>query len=304
MTQNHPFTIVILKVVSLCTLLLACAPAHQESIPLSSPAPISTIIVSAAVEIFATPSPTSTGTQETNPTKVPFPTDTVTSDYTEICSPLESIPISDLPDYVNNPFNPPRISIDDHHMGVDFAVQEFGMAVSGRPVHSVLHGRVVLILDDRFPYGNAVIIETPINALSEKILAVITLPTPSPTIEPHPALNCPPNTNSQIFDSNQRSLYVLYAHLDGQPIVQLDDFMDCGEEIGLAGESGNALNPHLHLEVRAGPSGARLDSMSHYSTSASPEEMNAYCTWRVRERFQLLDPLQLFTNPASGINLP
>jgi murein DD-endopeptidase MepM/ murein hydrolase activator NlpD len=76
----------------------------------------------------------------------------------------------------------------------------------------------------------------------------------------------------------------------------------CGEQIGTVGESGNALNTHLHFEVRIGPSGSRLGSMSHYNTSASPEEMNAYCTWRVREQFQVLDPMQLFSNFADGNN--
>ena len=304
MAQKNSIFAAILIAASLSKLSLGCAPTDQESIPFSSPAPSSTIVASAAVNVFTTPLPTSTVTQGTIPPAVLSPTYTVTSVFTEICSPLEHIPVHDLPAHVNNPFNPPRISVDDHHMGVDFAVQEFSMAVPGTPVHSVLQGTIVLILDDRFPYGNAVLIETPINNLSEELSEVILIPTPSPTIEPHPALNCPPVSSNHIFDSDQRSLYVLYGHLAERPTLHLDDLVGCGEQIGIVGESGNALHPHLHLEVRAGPSGARLGSMSHYSTSASPEEMNAYCTWRVRERFQLLDPMQLFSRPAVGINQP
>ncbi len=302
MAQKGSIIIVILKVFFLSTLLLACARSHQEGILFSSPAPTTAKITRTAPEVTALPPPTSTSTRRPLLTNTLYPTNTKTNDVTEICSPLENISIPDLPDHVNNPFNPPRLSVDDHHMGVDFAVQEFGMALSGRPVHSVLQGTVVMILDDRFPYGNAVMIETPIDTLSDELLRQLLLPTPSPTIEPHPALNCPPISNAPVFDSDNRSIYILYAHLAEKPILQIDESVDCGEEVGMVGESGNALNPHLHLEVRTGPSWARLGSMSHYSTSASPEEMNAYCTWRVRERFQLLDPMQLFSNPVAGSN--
>jgi murein DD-endopeptidase MepM/ murein hydrolase activator NlpD len=300
MTQNDSIIKVILITALFSTMLLGCAFTYQENNLSSSPAPSSTTLASSVVKGFSTPLPTSTVPQETIPALVPSATRTVTGDNTEICTPLENIPFLDLSDHISNPFNPPRPSVDDHHMGVDFAVQEFGMAVPGKPVQSVFHGTVALILDDRFPYGNAVMIETPIIALSEKILESLLIPTPSPLIEPHPALNCPPISNSTFFDSDQRSLYVLYAHLAGLPTQHLDDLVNCGEQIGTVGESGNALNPHLHLEVRIGPSGSRLGSMSHYNTSASPEEMNAYCTWRVREQFQLLDPMLLFSNFADG----
>jgi len=58
------------------------------------------------------------------------------------------------------------------------------------------------------------------------------------------------------------------------------------------GDSGNALNPHLHLEMRIGPAGITFAGMSHYDNSATSEEMAAYCTWRVSGKFQLVDPLK------------
>ena len=63
--------------------------------------------------------------------------------------------------------------------------------------------------------------------------------------------------------------------------------------------SGNALNPHLHLEARVGPAGTRLDSMAHYDSSASPAEMAAYCLWRVSGAFQRINPLQLLLYNSS-----
>jgi murein DD-endopeptidase MepM/ murein hydrolase activator NlpD len=70
--------------------------------------------------------------------------------------------------------------------------------------------------------------------------------------------------------------------------------VSCGEKLGAIGSSGNALNPHLHLEARAGPAGADFASMAHYDASASPAEMRAYCDWRVSGLFQLIDPMLFF----------
>jgi murein DD-endopeptidase MepM/ murein hydrolase activator NlpD len=77
------------------------------------------------------------------------------------------------------------------------------------------------------------------------------------------------------------------------PGFQVGDPIECGEALGQVGQSGNALNPHLHFEVRLGPAGIQLKSMAHYDASASAEEMSNYCTWRVRGVFQLVDPMLL-----------
>jgi murein DD-endopeptidase MepM/ murein hydrolase activator NlpD len=90
-----------------------------------------------------------------------------------------------------------------------------------------------------------------------------------------------------------RSLYVLYAHLQEPPSLKLSDAINCGRELGAIGDSGNALNPHLHVEVRIGPTGAKFPGMAHYDTSATSEEMANYCLWRVSGLFQLLDPMPL-----------
>ena len=57
--------------------------------------------------------------------------------------------------------------------------------------------------------------------------------------------------------------------------------------------SGNALNPHLHIEARIGPSDASFSSLAHYDASATIEEMQNYCLWRISGLFRVLDPLQV-----------
>jgi murein DD-endopeptidase MepM/ murein hydrolase activator NlpD len=251
----------------------------------------------------STPYASPTLTIESVPTSNPSPSPAFTKKPTEveeitdlrICSPLQGIPITELTDTIHNPFNPSRSGRDDPHQGVDFAVLEYGIALSGNPVQSVLDGHVAAVIDNRFPYGNALMIETPLESLAPQSASGIYLPTLSPTIEPHPALNCPQVSPVPSWNAEKRSLYLFYAHLKEPPSFQIDEAVECGQIIGQIGDSGNALNPHLHLEVRIGPSGARLGSMAHYSTSASPEEMSAYCTWRVMEVFQLIDPKQLLS---------
>lgn len=212
------------------------------------------------------------------------------------CSPLVGYSLEQLPELVSNPFNPPAPGSDNPHHGVDLAdrLADSQVAVGGRAVTSVLDGRVAAVIRDRFPYGNALLIESELGLLPEKWANHFQLATPAPTILPDPALTCPVVIR-QNWDLSHRSLYILYAHLQDSPSFSLGDRVICGQILGIIGESGNALNPHLHLEARLGPAGSRFDSMAHYDNSATLEEMDAYCTWRVRGIFQVVDPLQLLT---------
>jgi murein DD-endopeptidase MepM/ murein hydrolase activator NlpD len=88
---------------------------------------------------------------------------------------------------------------------------------------------------------------------------------------------------------------VLYSHLKETPVLETGQSVECGDVIGAIGDSGNALNPHLHLEIRLGPAGALIPSMAHYDSSATLAEMSLYCTWRVSGLFQPLDPLLFLT---------
>ncbi len=161
-------------------------------------------------------------------------------------------------------------------------------------MQAVLDGRTVLVLNDRFPYGNAVLVETPLDSLPPAWLDPLDLPSIPETPQVRSALTCPTPSAPPTWDFEKRSLYLLYAHLLEPPALHPGDPVTCGGVIGAIGSSGNALNPHLHLEVRLGPSGARFPGMAHYDTGASPEEMAAYCEWRVSGGFLPIDPLLLF----------
>jgi murein DD-endopeptidase MepM/ murein hydrolase activator NlpD len=99
-------------------------------------------------------------------------------------------------------------------------------------------------------------------------------------------LTCPTPSAPLHLEVEARSLYLLYAHLLEPPEVMSGEALACGASLGAVGMSGNALNPHLHLEVRVGPSGIRFESLAHYTASASPQEMGDYCLWRVSGAFQ------------------
>lgn len=214
----------------------------------------------------------------------------------QICSPMENILLSDLPGYVVNPYHPPQAGSDDPHHGTDFADQQPGttIAVSGLPVHAILPGKVAGIISDRFPYGNAVIIESPIGLVN---IDPEIIPEVMPTLSAYPALTCPPLQGPLTLDEKKQSFYLLYAHLQSQPTMTIGDEVSCGQNLGVIGESGNALNPHLHLEIRIGPGGARFPSMAHYDNSASTDEMAFYCLWRISGLFQTIDPMKVLVMP-------
>jgi murein DD-endopeptidase MepM/ murein hydrolase activator NlpD len=150
-----------------------------------------------------------------------------------------------------------------------------------------------MVTHGRFPFGNAVIIETPLDALPDAFWQAINFPTPAPTLAPRSALTCPPGPAPDLPDASKRSLYVLYAHLQAPASVSPGETLACGQVFGAVGMSGNALNPHLHFEAKAGPSGLRIDSMAHYDASATQGEMRNYCLWSVSGLFQRIDPLML-----------
>jgi murein DD-endopeptidase MepM/ murein hydrolase activator NlpD len=211
---------------------------------------------------------------------------------------LRGIRSADLAGMITNPYHPPAPGKDDPHAGVDLSDLMPGsqIALAGRGVQAALAGTVAEVTDDRFPFGNSVLIETPLDPLPADWPARALAPTAWPTLSPRSALTCPLVTPAawEAQPSASRSLYVLYAHLQSAPTLKPGDAVTCGQAIGAVGQTGNALNPHLHLEVRAGPSGARPDSMAHYDSSATIAEMHAYCVWSVSGLFQLMDPMDLF----------
>jgi murein DD-endopeptidase MepM/ murein hydrolase activator NlpD len=184
--------------------------------------------------------------------------------------------------------------MDDGHFGADFAYWSRGThkQMLGLPVYSLLQGRVAGVIQNRMPYGNAVIIETQLSAVPASWQT--TIPTPAPTVQPASNLFCPADPTTYP-PGTARSLYLLYAHLDKSPLVTRGQQVVCGQPIGEVGTTGRSVNPHLHLETRVGPAGVTFTEMAHYDNAATESEMGVYCTWRVRGLFQAFDPLEILS---------
>lgn len=276
-------------------LLVSCttiAPASIPSpVPTDTTAPESTITASPAPSETAAPTPTVTPEQAT-----PTPVFTM-------CSPLEGIALEELgqPDLLKNPFQQPRAGMDDGHHGADFAYWSRGdhTTMLGLPIYSVLSGRVAGVILNRPPYGNAVIVETPLENIPADVLESLAIPSPAPTVVPAPNLVCPKDITD--YASAGRSLYFLYAHMNKAPELTVGQTLGCGETIGEVGTSGKSVNYHLHLEARAGPSGAVFPSLAHYETAATDAERSVYCTWRVSGLFAMFDPMILLDSSAAAL---
>ena len=210
------------------------------------------------------------------------------------CSPIENVSLDEITAVISNPFEMPKLGMDDGHHGVDFAFYRFGdlIGMDGLSITSLLPGTVAATISDRPPYGNTVIVETPLNLLPATLLSELNVPETAPTVEPFPALNCPELPNPPTWDTNNKSIYLLYAHMKYVPELMIEDPVSCCQTLGEVGTSGNSVNNHLHFEVRIGPSGARFNAMAHYDNASTDEEMSNYCTWRVSNTFQIYDPIQ------------
>ena len=140
-----------------------------------------------------------------------------------------------------------------------------------------------------------IIIETPIEEINTQFFNAISPPQTAPTVEPAPHVNCPPGELEFEVEVSSRSIYVLYAHLKDPANFRIGEGVECGQKIAEVGNSGSSSNPHLHLETRIGPSGARFESMAYYTTTATMQEQYNYCVWRVSNLFQLFDPKNLLS---------
>lgn len=269
--------------------LPASTPSLALSVDKTSPAPLPPAAggPDTTAAHTAKPSPVSS---ETPAAQTPTPT-------FAMCSPLKDVTLAELaqPDLLKNPFQQPRPGMDDGHFGADFAYWSRGThkQMLGLPVQAVMQGRVAGAIHNRMPYGNAVIIETALNTLPASWRLV--LPTPAPTVQPAPNLFCPTDTAGWYTDDTDRSLYLLYAHLNQAPTVFIDRPVACGQVIGEVGTTGRSVNPHLHLETRLGPAGVTFPVMAHYDNAATESEMATYCTWRVSGLFQAFDPLEILS---------
>jgi murein DD-endopeptidase MepM/ murein hydrolase activator NlpD len=254
----------------------------NENIPLGNPIPSSTYKL--LVKNRSTPSPTFTSiayanidpspTVSASPIKpTPSPSLTITPSRTPIsslCSPLVNHPIDVLPKIVSDGYDPPPQGHDERHHGVDFSYYNYlGRAyIEGVEVQSIFSGLICAVIEDSFPYGNVVIIETPQFYLPRQI-------------------------NEKFNIRRGESLYILFAHLDKETDLTLGEQIPACYAFNEVGRSGNSVVYHLHLETRVGPSDARFNSMSAFVESATAEDRENYRRWRTSGEFRLFDPMDL-----------
>lgn len=190
----------------------------------------------------------------------------------KICSPLNDFPLEKLPKIVSDPYDPPPMGSDDRHQGVDFVYHRLAgieIPILGVQVNSVLPGFVAGSIEESFPYGNLVIVETPGSWMPKEWLDVLGM-------------------------TAEQSLYLLYAHLQEKPMVNLGDSVISCQPIGKVGNSGNTEAAHLHLETRIGPGGGRFPSMYGLLQDAPEEARKNYNLWRKSGVFLHFDPMLLF----------
>lgn len=206
--------------------------------------------------------------------------------------------LTELAEIISQPFIAPGPGFDDAHHGVDFSYYARGthMKMEGLEIYSLLTGKVAGVTINKQRYGNMIIIETPLDYLPAKFRETFEIPaiaTPFP-YNSRLGEDCSSLQNAQWTES-MSSVYVLYGHMQNPPTLKVGDPVNAGDLIGQVGNTGASGNPHLHLEMRWGPSGTIFASMSHYDGSASPAERLEWCNWRISGKYVLLDPM-LFIN--------
>lgn len=269
-------------------LLSGCIPVPPAT-PTNSPTETVTVL----------PSATPTQTQAPTPTATPVPLVTAAS------SPLQGIGVDELYLITSNPYNfqfpfVEASGTNYNHTGLDLAFFKFKefASILGHPIQAVLPGKVVESLDNRWPFGNMILIETPLEALSPEFLASIPLPAPFSENEIQSRSKCQPDQTRISWSQTQKSIYILYAHMQAPSSYKTGDIVNSGQVIGEVGSSGNAVvgAEHLHLEVRVGPSNAKFGVISDYLPTSTEEERYNYCIWALSEVFQPIDPSLLWKN--------
>jgi murein DD-endopeptidase MepM/ murein hydrolase activator NlpD len=266
----------------LMVILAACQPQMQaitndggpgalaQTSTVESPQPINTTNPATAIP-RASITPYWTATATPLPKQTSTPQASATPSFV-LCSPLGMHPLAELPQIISDPYHPPPMGKDDRHQGVDFSYWHYGSRDSmlGEPVQAILSGVVAAALNDSFPYGNMVMIETR-------------------------QRNLPADLATSLGIKADESLYIVYAHLDQPPAIQLGDAVNACQALGEVGESGNTDIPHLHVETRKGLAGTVFAGMRYYQTRATQVELDNYRLWRMSGVFQHFDPMRLLT---------
>lgn len=262
-------------------------------------------------------SPTQTNTSVPSPTASPAPTRTSIPLVGGVCSPLQGIALNDLRFITSNPFKfkypySEGPENDKNHPAIDlgFYNTSFIPSYTGPelhtddnfPIQSILPGKVVETVNDRYPYGNMVLIETRLDALTPEFLAQLKIPEPYARSELNAHFPCDRDQAAISWSEDSRSIYVLYAHMKNPSSLQPGDQVSCGQVLGGIGATGNSSESieHLHLEIRIGPSDAGFGTIANYDAVASPEERYNYCIWALSEEFQPIDPTLFWASESGG----
>ena len=81
----------------------------------------------------------------------------------------------------------------------------------------------------------------------------------------------PEAVKARLNISDDRSLYLLYAHMQDDSLrVALGQEVTACQTIGQVGKSGNAGAAHLHLENRIGPPGMQMAGFAMYTEDRRP----------------------------------
>jgi murein DD-endopeptidase MepM/ murein hydrolase activator NlpD len=234
------------------------------------PTPTLNSPIPTATALDLPPTPTVIPIQKPTPIPSPIP-DLVEEVIPLLCSPLEGLNLNELPDIIYKAYEAPPPGKDTGHHGVDFMFYRRGgqeTSIGEVPVRAVLGGRVASVVVNRLPYGNMLMLESSYEVLPAGLAA---------------AFGIQPGD----------SLFHLYAHLVEEPGFGLGEEVKCGDFLGQVGSSGFSDDPHLHFEIRTGPSGATFEGMVFYDTQATVQEMENYTTWRMSGTFVSLDPMKL-----------
>ena len=263
------------------------------------------LVVSSCTGQAEAPTATAVPLPSETSTLVPIPTSTVTPTATPLplisgaCSPLQAIDLSDLRLITSNPFifkypfseGPDG---DKNHPAVDLGFYTFKSLTTddNHPIQALLPGTVATIANNRFPYGNMVMIETPLDSLSPDLIKQLQISKPFSEDEIKTRSSCQPDQTRISWSTSSKSIYTLYAHMKNLPTLHPGDQIQCGEVVGAIGATGNSSVSieHLHLEVRVGPSNAKFGTISAYGTDSTDEERYNYCIWALSEVFQPVNP--------------
>ena len=265
----------------------------------ATPHPSAALIPTASATFLPTDTATVVPTPDPTPTALPL--------ITGISSPLQGIELSDLrliTSYAYSfkyPFSEGPDN-DKNHPAVDLSFYQFKQftTVIGHPIQAILPGKVVAITDNRYPYGNSIMIETPLDRLSPELIAQMKIDSPYSDEEIKAQSPCQPDQTRIPWSQTAQSVYALYAHMQSASPFRPGDEVNSGEVIGAVGASGHAVagNEHLHLEVRVGPANAKFGTISDYLSTSTDEERYNYCIWALSEIFLPINPT-LFWDPTS-----